>query len=260
MARDFPKINYTSCMGTLINYYDKNILIDCINSPDVLPYQSVKKETLLDIVKKNQPFSKIDMMLITHEHREHFQPDLTCQIMAACPEATLIAPVAVTNQLRQSKYFKKRFITQIISVDLDLNKSIEFTLKGITIRAAHIMHDEPEKHSDIQNVAFLLNMGEHRILHVGDAIPDFAQLEQSGLASAGVSCAIVPYKYLITEKGIDALVNLSPRYMIATHFPVKEYDNTRIYDKAMQIKNSPNSPFPKLTYFLSEIMPEVVLR
>ncbi len=260
MARDFPKINYTSCMGTLINYYDKNILIDCINSPNILPYQSVKKETLVNIIKKNQPFSKIDIMLVTHEHKEHFQPDLTCQILTACPESTLIAPKEVINQLRQSKYFKKRFIMQIISVDLDLNKSIEFTLKGITIRAAHIMHDEPEKHPNIQNVAFLLNMGEHRILHVGDATPDFSHFEESGIAGAGVSCAIVPYKYLITEKGIDTLVNLSPRYMVATHFPIKEYDNARIYDKAMQIKNSPNSPFPKLTYFLSELMPEVVLR
>jgi L-ascorbate metabolism protein UlaG (beta-lactamase superfamily) len=140
------------------------------------------------------------MMLVTHEHKEHFQPDLTCQIMAACPESTLIAPREVINQLRQSRYFKKRFITQIISVDLDLNKSIEFTLKGITVRAAHIMHDEPEKHSDIQNVAFLLNMGEHKILHVGDALPDFAHFQESGLADAGVNCAIVPYKYLINRK------------------------------------------------------------
>jgi len=259
MAKDYPKIYYTSCMGMLINYNDKNILIDGINSPNIAPYMTVKKETLINIVKKNEPFNKIDIILVTHEHREHFQPDLTCQILSACPEATLIAPKTVISLLRQSQYFKKRFITQLISIDLDLNKSIEFNLKNVKICAARLLHDDNAKFSSVKNIAYLMYLGDINILHVGDAEADIEQFDKSAL-SRKINCLIAPFKYLVTENGIATIASLNIKYLVAAHFPQKEYDNGKILQKAEQIKNSPNSPYPRFTYFLTENMSEISLR
>lgn len=44
MAKETIKITYVSCMGVLINYDDKNILIDAIVSPDILPYRTIPQK------------------------------------------------------------------------------------------------------------------------------------------------------------------------------------------------------------------------
>jgi L-ascorbate metabolism protein UlaG (beta-lactamase superfamily) len=260
MAKEIYKIIYTSCMGTLINYNNKNILIDSIISPNILPYPTVDKDILMNIVKKKPPFSSIDLILITHEHKEHFQPDLVCQILSACSEATLIAPKAVIADMRKSKYFKKRFITQLISIDLDHNKSIDLSIKNIRLIITRLMHDDQNKYKYIQNITFLLYLGEHRILHVGDSLPDVAIFRESELINKDITCLIVPFIFLITESGVEAISSINPRYLLATHFPMREHDVNKRFENAQEIKDNPLSPFPKNTYLLSESMTEILLK
>lgn len=260
MAKEICKINYISCMGTLINFNNKNILIDSIISPNILPFQTVSRDILMNIAKKNPPFNTIDLILITHEHKEHFQPDLVCQILNACPEATLIAPKAAVIELRQSKYFKKRFITQLISIDLDHTKSIEMSIKNIKIIITRLMHDDQNKYKYTQNIAFLLYLGEHRILHVGDSLPDISIFKESDLTSKDITCLIVPFIFLITESGVEVISAINPRYLLATHFPMEEHDSYKRFENAREIKNNPLSPLPKNTYLLTESMSEIILK
>ncbi len=260
MAKEMYKIIHTSCMGTLINFNNKNILIDSIISPNILPYPTVNKDILMNMVQKNTPFESIDLILITHEHKEHFQPDLVCQILSACLEATLIAPKAVIAEMRKSKYFKKRFITQLISIDLDDNKSIDLSIKNIKMIITRLMHDDQSKYKHVQNIAFLIYLGEHRILHVGDSLPDISIFRESELINKDVTCLIVPFIFLITESGVEVISSINPRYLLATHFPLSEYDTNKRFENAQEIKNNSLSPFPKNTYLLTESMSEVLLK
>lgn len=259
MAKETIKITYVSCMGVLINYNDKNILIDSIVSPNILPYQTVPKQTLLNMLKKNEPFEKIDLILITHEHREHFQPDLVCQILSACPEARLVAPKAVIASLQQSRFYKESFVTQLISLDMDLNKSIELTLAGIRIDALRLAHDDEMQSFDIQNIAYLLHLGTHRLLHVGDAAAVAEDFKNNELFSKGVTTLVVPFIYVIAETGVESILALKPVHLVALHFPLKEHDKLNRYANAEEIKNATASPLPSSTHFLTECMQSITL-
>lgn len=244
-------------MGVLIDYNDKKILIDAIISPNILPYQTVKRETLLDMLKKAEPFEKIDLILITHEHREHFQPDLVCQILSACPEARLVAPKAVIEALQQSRFYKKSFITQFISLELDLNTSVEMTLKDIRFDALRLLHDEDPQAAEVQNIAYLLHLGNQRLLHVGDALASAENFKGNELFSKEITYLIVPFIYVVAEAGVESILALKPRHLVALHFPIEEHDKLNRFANAEEIKNDPASPLPKSTHFLRECMESI---
>lgn len=123
-----------------------------------------------------------------------------------------------------------------------------------------LMHDDQSKYKHVQNIAFLIYLGEHRILHVGDSLPDISIFRESELINKDVTCLIVPFIFLITESGVEVISSINPRYLLATHFPLSEYDTNKRFENAQEIKNNSLSPFPKNTYLLTESMSEVLLK
>ena len=258
MAKETIKITYVSCMGVLINYDDKNILIDAIVSPDILPYRTIPQKTLTSMLRKSEPFEKIDFILITHEHPEHFHPDLVCHVLSHCPEAKLVAPKAVIKSLQRSRLFKKSFILQCISLEIGLNKSIELTLKGLRFDAMHLAHDGDNPKSATQNIAYLLHLDNHRLLHVGDALADAESFRNNELLEKGITCLIVPFIYVITETGVESILQLNPLHLVALHFPLKKHDKLNRFANAEDIRNAANSPLPESTHFLTECMESIM--
>mgnify|MGYP001021152502 CR=1 FL=1 len=258
MAKTDVFITYIACMGVLIRDDEKSILIDAIITPGIRPYPSITKEVLVNMIKKAPPFNKIDYILITHEHEEHFNPDFVCQVLSACPEARLIAPKTVIARIRGSRYFKKRFIMQMIGLDIAPNKMVDFTLGKFQMFFIHLPH-EADMH-DIQNIAFLIQLGHYRLLFTGDSATNIEVFQQAGLTQKSIDCIIAPFTFVITESGVHTMDILQPRYLIAIHFPLPQYDVNKRYQNALDIINNPLSPLPRNTFLLTESMKTVIIR
>lgn len=84
----------------------------------------------------------------------------------------------------------------------------------LRIKAFNIPHIWPQRHHKVQNIAYLVEISDIRILHVGDADTDAAAFDRMSIGS--VDAAIVP-QWFDSEKGRSIIEKLKPKKVIIAH-------------------------------------------
>ena len=80
------------------------------------------------------------------------------------------------------------------------------------------------RHSDIQNLGYIVTVGGRRFLHLGDAAPeDRGVFEKLRLVDDGIDVAFLPIWFL-TEPAGQAIVRelIRPRRIVAVHMPASD--------------------------------------
>jgi L-ascorbate metabolism protein UlaG (beta-lactamase superfamily) len=173
---------YVANEGFLIEIGSKKILIDALFDDDSMTHCHVPKgETLAHMRNSDPPFDDIDLILVTHSHRDHFSPESVLKHLDSDPSSILIAPPQAIAQLRSHSEAIDKYGKRIKEIDLDLFESTELTLSGIRLQTHRIRHSEfmetdektgkqVNRHQDIENFSYLVEYADVALLHVGDAI------------------------------------------------------------------------------------------
>ena len=107
-------------------------------------------------------FDKPDLILITHPHGDHFQPDVIKAYLKLNPKAELAGPADVVEQAKASG------ISNIKSV----KPGKSFTMRGIDIETVPACFLEGDSHPQASNwVGYVLNINDGRYYVTGDTQP-----------------------------------------------------------------------------------------
>jgi len=205
---DGVRVNYIYNEGFLITVGDKRILIDTI-------YDGYPGGVLKPVLESQPPFDGVDLMLATHEHGDHFEPELVLQYLQNNPD-TLFAstPNAVNAILILDSSVRPR----LTAIDIKAGESKSLTLAGINLEAIHLDHGMP----GILNLGFIITFDEVTLLHIGDmdpAVVSVSDLRAYGLPAKQIDIAFV-HDWLITEEEFHAhfTEGIQARYLIPMHF------------------------------------------
>jgi L-ascorbate metabolism protein UlaG (beta-lactamase superfamily) len=172
------EVMYIANEGFLIQVGDKKILIDAIFNDATINYAHVPDSgTLASLEKSDPPFDKIDLILVTHRHRDHFAAEPVLRHLASNPDALLLAPPQAIELLPEHENFSDR----IKEISLDLHHSTEMSLGGIRVEAHRLRHsafmvkdeetgESRNRHEGVENLAYLVEIDGFSLLHVGDAV------------------------------------------------------------------------------------------
>ncbi len=178
-----------------IGFPGRNVLID--------PFISTEQNRpdfarLVNCAAKTADLKDIALILVTHEHFDHFDKALIEQI-AARDNSCVVSSASVLQQLSLSKRFLH---------PLKMHQSI--SLRGVEIRAMPAHHPQ-----SFYPLGFLLTCGGKSVFHSGDTdlMDEFSQIKPD--------VALLPIGGTYTMDCVDAIravKTMKPRFAMPMHY------------------------------------------
>lgn len=190
------KITYLANCGYLYESDKSKVLIDPFGTEYGIFFYLPSNETKKSIIKGSIPFDKIDILLITHIHGDHFNAKLTESFLLNNSKVKMICPSQVYKQMKDSCNSFAQIESQIISPGLSINESEKLKVNGILITAIRMQHGtnrslEGVSYSDFtdyektENFGYVIHFNKENVFHQGDAC-----LKLNGKALKTIDCPI----------------------------------------------------------------------
>ncbi len=235
-AESLTTVTYIANEGFLIEIGTKKVLIDALFDDRRISYCQVPDEaTLLRMRDGVAPFDDIDLILLTHNHQDHFSAEVVLSTLKKNLATRMIGPLQATRSLVADPPIDEQVGSRILSVDLEPFESLVLEVEGVRVTAIRLPHSRYEivdaesgetidRHRNVVNLAFLIEVGKTRFLHVGDAVLDQSRkLFEEGLYPEGaVDLAFLEY-FDSSPKTRQILERwIKPKRIVFMHLPAEE--------------------------------------
>ena len=132
-----------------------------------------------------EQLTEVQVVLCTHAHTDHMDPETLPRIAAASPECLFVAPRAVAAVALQ------RGVPAAQLVTIDAGELVAFA-DNLAVRAVPAAHEQLETDAAgcHKFLGYLLHLGDRVVYHSGDCVPYPGLCEQ--LAQAEVDLALLP--------------------------------------------------------------------
>jgi L-ascorbate metabolism protein UlaG (beta-lactamase superfamily) len=239
VAPSVPRITYTCNDGFIINAGGEKILIDVLYRESYAGCQDAGEAAVM--ASSQPPFGEADLVLVTHEHKDHFEPQVTGSYLQTNPEAQLVTMQAVADILQQEFAGYDQIQGQVHIVQPADGQRVQMAFDGIDLEAMLIPADVP-------NLGFLIRIGDYTFFHSGDSgdAPEITSIFQSyQLQGEEIDVAFLPFWYLTDPKYLPVLESIQARDYVPMHF-------TPAYGQADAFEQVP-SAYPEALLFTSEM-------
>jgi L-ascorbate metabolism protein UlaG (beta-lactamase superfamily) len=248
----FVEISYIANDGFMIATESKKILVDALfRNP--FGYSDTPKKAFEKVLKTQPPFERIDLILFSHAHRDHFEPGMSLQALAAHQEAVLVGNEGLIKELQQQPGAEYQDLTsRVHNLNPEWGKVITRTLKGIKLRIFPVNHADSSQ--EYVTLAYVIELNGIRILHLGDIYPpaNVDHFKKYALEKIGIDIAFIDPFFLLNEAGQEILKNnIQPRIIIPMHMRADEIDD---YARGLQ------KQYPNLTVFWEPMERKIFVR
>lgn len=219
---DSSSLTYVANAGILLKIRDKKILIDGLCTCEIPIYKTTPEIISQQIIQGLPPFENIDLLLITHDHNDHFAAKKTSEFLKQNQNATVISTNEVVAQIKAELLNSRDH--NLIALNPALHCAEELTVKGITIEVISMRH-EGKEFASVNNLAFLIK-DEVNVLHVGDAAAIPENYQTLKLQEKRIDLIIAPFPYIGLPSARQIIKEyISPHKIVLVHLPYQELDS-----------------------------------
>lgn len=194
------EITYICNAGFLISSKGKKILVDALFQGTNYGCPFAPYMTAIKLAEP--PFDGVDLVLVTHDHDDHFDAEITGTHLANNPKAVLVSTEQVIDSLREGFPGFEEFEDRTIALRLVKGESTRIALTGIGLEVINIPHVNMPG-GGVLNLGFLIDVGGVRLFHPGDAEPEEwskPYFQGYRLSERGIDVAFVPRGFLANEE------------------------------------------------------------
>jgi len=238
-----PTIIHVQNDGYLIVAGGKKILIDGLFVLGTNPPSSQRLQAMQEALP---PFDDLDLILVTHDHADHFEPDLVGQHLLNDTGAVVVTTDVTAEYLASWFEDANQFEERVIGLHLEPGQTQTIEAAGIELEVYYFSHGNPT----MPNFGFLFTVEGITFFHTGDIVVDDVPLEevqQFGLFERGIDIGFLPHFYLwqdeyegymeaafgvefIIPMHVDLTAALTPRTVMEM---VAEADNMFFFETEM---------------------------
>lgn len=247
------KVTYIANEGFMIELSDKKILIDALfkessERPGV--YFVPSDQLLYKMETAKSPFNDLDLILATHNHWDHFNPQSVIRCLKHNPKSFFIStPQAIDDMKKEREEFEK-IREQVIGIDLDWLSSTDMKVNDIELKIIRTHHSA--HHIEKQNQLYLINLGGKKIFHEGDSDGKIETYQQLNLKNEEIDIAFVHDWFLWEPQGQKILKEyICPKHIILMHTLKSQVDYV---EKRI---NEHKDTFPETTFFKASMEQKV---
>jgi L-ascorbate metabolism protein UlaG (beta-lactamase superfamily) len=158
-------ITYLGNEGFLIYSKNKKILVDALFKLNMPSYAEPSETMIKKMIGNETPYNNIDLLLITHHHGDHFNPDLTISFLENQPACKLVAPKQVVDGIRGLAGFDK-VKSRIVEISTDTGSLFKIIENDIYVDILCTRHSGD---TEYKNMSFIANLEGSCFFHCGDA-------------------------------------------------------------------------------------------
>jgi L-ascorbate metabolism protein UlaG (beta-lactamase superfamily) len=214
------EVTYIANEGFMIAMGGTKVLIDALPKSK---YYATPSDTLAaNIMDGIPPFGDIDYALVTHDHADHFNPEMMSRFLLHHPVTSFIASSETCGKLTRDSTVSQR------GSAIDLKAGQFRTIRGSKAEIVALRLDH-SGNRDITNLAFIVRSNNYTVMHVGDAILAFNEeyLRSVDWSSFNVDLLFIEFfdRSTPTQEIIRDLIK--PKHVILMHIPPGEEDSLK---------------------------------
>ena len=204
----------------------RDVLIDALVEP-YESYPAPAESTQAALREARGPFAGVDVVLITHRHGDHFHPAPAAAHLAANPRAILVTSRQVVDSLR-GRATAGLLRDRVAPRTQPPGNRRRMLVNDVPVELVGLPHSGGRRHRHVEHLAFLVELGGRRVLHLGDAELSEETLAPLRLDTMRVDVALVPFWALTDEDTRGAVERwIRPGRMAAFHLSDEAAARTR---------------------------------
>lgn len=217
LSQDSVRITYVGNEGFLIEADGRKVLIDALYRTGVAGYVVHTPTLRRSLEKALPPFDGSDVVLETHYHADHFDPNAVGSHLVNNRSARLVSTAQVVAQLEDTFPAWRHIAPRVDVAQPQEGDMTVFDFDGVIVTVLNLHHgrDRP-----VENLGFVIEMGDWKFLHIGDAEVAPEEFTALGLSEMDLDVFFVPYWFLAYsewDNRIEPAVG-SPK-LVAMHVP-----------------------------------------
>ena len=247
-SRKILEVTYIANEGFYISTPTQAVMTDAlIQNP--WGYLNTPDSVLTKIKASSAPFERLDLLLFSHAHRDHFEPNMAFELLRTLQKTILVGNSITLGELKEAAGVD---FPAIKNRTRDLNPgwgtTLDVNLAGIKMKVFPVNHGEPDR--PYMTLAYLMYLDGFTVLHLGDisAPSNVEYFPRFGLEKEIIDIAFVDPFFLENEDGQKQLREyIRPRKIILMHMRPNEtdryatelgqaFDNILVFHEPMQKK------------------------
>lgn len=246
------EVRYVANEGFLVEGGGKRVLVDGLFGPGVTGYPVSPTELRRELEQGDGEWAGIQVALATHFHRDHFDPDSVARFLAANPKAVFVSTPQAIERLRRSRPDDPGLLARARAVFPADGTVDRLEIDGIEIDVLNLHHGRRDP--PVENLGFVVSLGESRFLHFGDTEAEMRDFEPYLEGLRDVDVGLLPFWFLASEWRAEMVRDLiRPRWIVVAHMPVASasaghFGRWRSYDNLIQVIRAgfPEARFPRM--------------
>jgi len=216
-------LTYIANAGVMLSLDGKKILIDPLTTPGNELYLDTEQGAREALLTNSAPYDHVDVVLVTHHHRDHFHADGILALLKAQPGAHLVSTPEVIQRLEAAgadAVLGERAEGRWTEVNLALYEHTEEICNGVPLQIFRTLHDG-EDYAEVTNLMFVIKSPSMTVAQLGDSAPSIINfngiLTKIGLP---LDLVIANFPYIAipaARKLVES--HLAPASLAVLHFP-----------------------------------------
>lgn len=212
------RITYVGNAGFLIDVGGKKILVDALYRNGVPGYAVHPQELQTKLEVGQAPFDGVQLLLATHVHNDHFEPNAVGRHLLGNQTATFVTTLQSVDRMRASFAAFAAVAPRVRGLVPNEGDTATVALDGISLIVLNLHHGRTVP---FQNLGFLAEIDGVRLLHVGDTEASQAEIGLYALPAKKIDIAFIPFWYFLDEGGLKTVREaIAAKTVIPMHIPV----------------------------------------
>lgn len=216
---DSVRITYVGNEGFLIESGGKKVLIDALYRAGVSGYVVHTPDVRKLLERALPPFDNLDLILATHFHADHFDPDAVGIHLLSDRNAFFLTTNQAAGQMESYQGYRN-IQARVKGILPEEGQEEVLDYGGMQVHVFNLHHGRGRP---VENLGFLIVIGDRTFLHVGDTEVSTTQLASYGLQARDIDFLFVPYWFLLdNSEDVNIVSTIGPHTVIPMHLPPKD--------------------------------------
>ncbi len=161
------RLTHVANEGVHVSTGARAVLIDALFDAPNPAYAAPAPDVLAKLIAGEAPFAGIELLLVTHNHPDHFRVAVVDRFLVAHPRVVMMAPADLVRALRDSAGNWPSYAARVRSIDLRPGERTTEEWAGGRVLAFRTLHGRTSESP--MNLMYLVEMDGWTVFHEGDS-------------------------------------------------------------------------------------------